>query len=333
MCIAGIVFTTDSLLIISTITEVHVSSLTARALTRFEQHHGIASIDRLIADGVSRSVIKRLQREGMIEQVLQGAYRLRGQPLTDLGRMAAVCTAHPGHVIAGPTAGRLLGFRQLPADLRIHTISPPRSQPTRAPWVRPYRTGAIHADDIIHRADGIVHTSRARTALDLSRFVKVDTHLLSIIEQAMSEGDHSVDDMYSVAVDWMSPQRGWLARYLRLLDTRVAGGGAESHPEVLLGDALANAGIIGLTRQYPIELPGYGTARFDLAVPHLRWAIEVDVFPTHSETAGRASDERRDQAAQLVGWSVTRLGPDAFGQRLDATVARLVTEFDRRRSA
>ncbi len=310
-----------------------MSILTAEALAHLERHHGIASIEQLVASGVSRSVIKRLQRDGLIEQVLQGAYRLRGQPLTELGRMAAVCTAHPGHVIAGPSAARLLGFRQLPADLRIHTISPPRSQPTRAPWVKPYRTAAIHAGDIVRRPDGIVHTSRPRTALDLSRFLKLDAELLSVIEQAMSDGHHSVDEMCAVAIDWMSPRRSWLDRYLCLLDRRVAGGAAESHPEVVLGDALKIAGVVGLVRQLAIELPGYGSARFDLAVPRLRWAIEVDVFPTHAETAGRQSDERRDRAAQIVGWSVTRLGPDAFGAQLDATVAWLVTEFLRRRSA
>jgi very-short-patch-repair endonuclease len=333
MYVSDIVFATDSLLINSSITEVDMSSLTARALAHFERHHGIASIEQLVASGVSRSLIKRLQRDGLIEQVLQGAYRLRGQPLTELGRMVAVCTAHPGHVIAGPSAGRLLGFRRLPADLRIHTISPPHSQPTRAPWVKPYRTAAIHAGDIVRRPDGILHTSRPRTALDLSRFLTLDADLLSVIEQAMSDGHYSVDDMCSVAVDWRSPRRSWLGRYLRLLDRRVAGGAAESHPELLLGDSLTAAGVVGLSRQFPIELPGYGSARFDLAVPRLRWAIEVDVFPTHAETAGRQSDERRDRAAQLLGWSVTRLGPESFDERLGATVAWLVTEFDRRRSA
>lgn len=310
-----------------------MSSLTARALAHFERHHGIASIEQLVECGVSRSVIKRLQREGLIEQVLQGAYRLRGQPLTELGRMMAVCTAHPGHVIAGPSAGRLLGFRLLPADLRIHTISPPRSQPTRAKWIKPYRTAAIRGGDIVGRPDGILHTARPRTALDLSRFIDVDTELLSVIEQAMSDGRHSVDDMRAVAMDWTSPRRGWLSRYLRVLDGRVAGGAAESHPEVLLGDALESAGVVGVVRQFRIELPGYGAARFDLAVPEMRWAIEVDVFPTHAETAGRQSDEHRDRAALLLGWSVTRLGPEAFGDGMNATVARLAVEFRRRRSA
>lgn len=310
-----------------------MAGLTARALTHFEHHHGIASIDQLVACGVSRHAVKRLQRDGLIEQVLQGAYRLRGQPLTEMGRFAAVCTAHPGHVIAGPSAGRLLGFRRLPPDLRVHTISPPHSHPTRSTWVKPYRTDAIHDVDVVHRSDGISHTSRPRTALDLSRFLDRDDDVLSVIEQAMNDGRCTVAEMQSVAVDWMSPRRGWLSRYLRILDRRVDGGAAESHPEVVLGNALGRAGVVGLVRQFTIDLPGYGPARFDLAVPQCRWAIEVDIFPTHAETLGRRSDEQRDRAAHVVGWSVTRLGPDAFGARLSATVATLCEEYRRRQSA
>ena len=306
--------------------------LTNEALTHFETHNGIASIAQLVASGISREQVKRLQREGVIELVLQGAYRLRGQPLTELGRCTAVCIAHPGHAIAGPTAGRLLGLRRLPADLRVHTISPPHSQPTRASWVRPYRTAAIHPHDVVVRSDGIVHTAGPRTAFDLARFVS-DTDLLSIIEQVMRDGPHGVEEMRAVAVDWLTPRRPWAKRYLEVLDRRLGGGAADSHPEVLVEDALAAAGVRGLVRQYPIDVPGYGSARFDLAVPDLRWAIEIDVFPTHFETQGRRRDRERDQGAHALGWSVTRLGPDDLGVNLSDTVRRLLGDYRWRRSS
>lgn len=310
-----------------------MATLTSGALEHFERRHGIASLGQLLDYGMSREAIKKLVREGLIEQVMQGAYRLRGQPLTDLGRLVAVCTAHPGHVISGPSAGRLFALRRLPPDLRVHTISPPASHPTRARWVQPYRTTAFRNIDIVRRSDGIVHTGRPRTALDLARFVDNDVDLLSIIEQAMHDGRHSIEEMRAVALPWRSPRRGWLNRYLEVLDQRVEGGAAESHPEVELGDALRRAGVVGLVRQFAIDLPGFGRGRFDLAIPRLRWALEVDVFPTHRETAGRSSDERRDLAAQAIGWSIRRLGPDAFGPAFARTVRVLADEFQRRTSA
>ena len=80
----------------------------------------------------------------------------------------------------------------------------------------------------------------------------------------------------------------------------------------------------GLVRQHPVELPGYGRARFDLAVVELRWAIEVDVHPTHRETAGVLSDRRRDDAAARSGWTISRVGPAELFDAFDRTVAELV---------
>ena len=84
------------------------------------------------------------------------------------------------------------------------------------------------------------------------------------------------------------------------------------------------AGISGLERQYPIDLPGYGRARFDLAVPSLRWAIEVDVHPAHRETAGIVSDRRRDRASQAVGWWTSRVSADDYEEGFDATITDLL---------
>jgi len=116
-----------------------------------------------------------------------------------------------------------------------------------------------------------------------------------------------------------------------MLDDRVPGGPAESHAEFIVGEALAAVGIRGLVRQHRLAVPGVGRFRFDLAVPDLRWAIEVDAFPPHRETAGHRADLRRDAAVASMGWSTTRLGPRDLGVALDGTVQHLRAEFHRRR--
>jgi very-short-patch-repair endonuclease len=153
------------------------------------------------------------------------------------------------------------------------------------------------------------------------------------MEQAMNDGGLDVGDMWDVASEWSSPRRPWLDRFLRLLDQRLAGGAAESHPEVVLGEALRRGGVIGLVRQHRIDLPGYGRARFDLAIPHLRWAIEADLFPTHRETIGRWRDADRDEAALAIGWATTRVGPEEFGASFERTVEELVDEYHGRSAA
>ena len=304
-----------------------MAQLSAAVLAHFEAHHGVASYAQLTDLGMSAHTIRRLGRDGLFREVLRGVYQLRGQPLTFVGRCVAVCAAHPGHVIAGPAAGRLWDFRGLSRALTVNTISPPASRPTTARWVEVYRTAAIDFErDVLRRPDGVVLTTRARTAMDLARWLD-DSQLLSVIEQAAHDGRLRREDLVAVGADWVSPQRAWLTRYLRLVAGRLEGGAAESHPEVVIGDALLAAGLSGLVRQHRVVLAGFGPARFDLAVPSLRWAIEVDAFPTHAETAGRRNDRRRDDAAAALGWVTTRLGPDRLGAALEATVADLLAVY------
>jgi hypothetical protein len=211
-------------------------------------------------------------------------------------------------------------------------LAPPASNPAIARWVVPYRTDARHDHDVIERDDGIRITTRARTAYDLARWLGPDD-LLSVIEQAAHDGRLGDGDFLDVAADWLSPRRPWVRGFLQALDRRLPGGAAESHPEVRVADALGRAGVRGLVRQHRIELPGHGNVRFDLAIPELRWAIEVDLHPRHRETLGIASDERRDRAAATIGWMTTRVSDIQYEDRFNETIAELAAahaEFRRR---
>ncbi len=303
-----------------------MTHLTSGAHQFFARQHGLASVSQLRSSGLSPRAIERLEQVGAIELVLRGAYRTASVELDDIGRCSAVCLARPSTVIAGPTAGRLWDFRRLPHDRRVHVIAPPASNPAIARWVVPYRTAAIHPDDVIERPDGIRVTTRERTAFDLARHLDADS-LLSVIEQAMHDGRLDEPAMRAVAVDWISSQRPWVWSYLRQLDRRLSGGAAESHPEVIVATALAAAGVRGLVRQYELRIPGYGPARFDLAIPRLRWAIEIDVFPTHDETIGRARDRRRDAAASGAGWTTHRLDRRTYETDLDRWIVATTATY------
>ncbi len=286
------------------------------------RQHGVASTQQLLDSGMSQRQLRRLQHHGALELVLRGAYRTPSAPITELSQCAAVCAARPDVAIAGPTAGRLWGFRRLPPDRRIHVIAPRASNPAIARWVVPYRTDARHDHDLVERDDGIRVTSRTRTAFDLARWLGPDD-LLSVIEQAAHDGRMGDDEFLAVAADWISPRRPWAREFLQALDRRLPGGPAESHPEVRVAGALGRAGVRGLVRQHCIQLPGHGDVRFDLAVPELRWAIEVDLHPRHRETMGIASDTRRDRAASAIGWSTSRITETQYDHRFNETIADL----------
>ena len=300
-----------------------MTHLTGAAHRVFATQHGVASVDQLVGAGLTPRRIKQLEEHGAIVGVVRGAYRSASRELDELGLCAAVCVARPDVSIAGLTAGRIWNFRRLPRDNRIHVLGPPASNPSIAPWVSTYRTAAIHEHDVVQRPDGLRVTTRARTAFDLARWLGPDD-LLSVIEQAMRDGALAEADLVEVAVDWLSPHRKWATMFLRQLARRLDGGAADSHPEVRFGEALGRQGIIGISRQHPVVLPGYGQAYFDLAVPRLRLAIELDVHPTHVETAGAMSDRRRDRAASAIGWHVHRVSRTDYEASFDRSVSEVV---------
>ena len=299
-----------------------MARLSPSAHALLARQHGVASTQQLLDSGLSRRQLQRLQQQGGLELVLRGAYRTPSAQITELSQCAAVCSARPDLAVAGPTAGRLWGFRRLPPDHRIHVIASRASNPAIARWVVPYRTDARHEHDIVERDDGIRITSRARTAFDLARWLGADD-LLSVIEQAAHDGRMSDDEFLAVAADWLSPRRPWARAFLQVLDRRLPGGPAESHPEVRVADALGHAGVRGLVRQHRVHLPDHGDVRFDLAIPELRWAIEVDLHPRHRETLGIASDTRRDRAASTSGWTTSRITKTQYDDRFNETIAEL----------
>jgi very-short-patch-repair endonuclease len=309
-----------------------MSHLPAAVHTLFAQQHGMVSTAQLLEAGLSIHQIARLEAGGTITSFVRGVYRTPSHALDELARCAGVCLGRPKVCIAGPTAGRLWGFRRLPDDRRVHILAPPASKPIAATWVRPYRTAAIRDADVEERSDGVRVTTRARTALDLARTL-APPDLLSVIEQAMHDGGLGVTDMYAVAAEWESPARPWVRTFLRTVSTRIPGGAAESHGEVRLASALRSAGVGGLVRQLPVTLPNYGRARFDLAVPAVMWAIELDLFPTHRETAGARRDAARDAAARAAGWTLSRVTADDYTQRFDETVRALVDRYENIRRA
>ena len=54
-------------------------------------------------------------------------------------------------------------------------------------------------------------------------------------------------------------------------------------------------------------LPNGSVIRIDLAVPAIRWAVEIDVHPDHLLLQGTTKDKRRDRQCHLIGWQVERV--------------------------
>jgi very-short-patch-repair endonuclease len=122
-------------------------------------------------------------------------------------------------------------------------------------------------------------------------------------------------------------------RFLRVLDGRVAGAAAESEWERKVYDRLSQRGVGGMVRQFKVRLPDYGPARFDVAIPDVRWALEIDVHPEHRTVEGAARDNRRDDAADAIGWFVRRISEAQLTDHFESTIDAVVASIARRRQA
>jgi very-short-patch-repair endonuclease len=307
-------------------------ALDHRALSWLRDHHATIATSATVDDALilRTDARRRMVEAGLLRRVVTGAYVFAATPEDELVRCTALCTSRPQVVIAGPTAARMWTMRRAPRDELVHVITPPGSNPCRAKWVRPYRTDTLRPHDVVSRPDGIRVTSPPRTVVDMGRYVE-DLDLASLVEHTLERGMCTEITLRRLATRLVAPRRPWVRRLLEILDARAGGAPAASEWERCVREDLRRRGVHDLVAQHPVDLPGYGRARFDLAIPDLRWALEVDVHPSHRSLEGAARDNRRDRAAQAAGWAVCRVAELQLTADLDRTMADLVDAIAERR--
>lgn len=294
------------------------------------RHQAIATSD-LRALGVSRDQQDRMVANGQLRPVLKGGYVAGSAEPDEVMRETALCLAHPELVIAGFSAGRHWGLRFMANDGLVYAIGPPASHPCKQPWVKVYRTALIDPTDIVTLSDGRRVTSPARTVVDLTRYVSPST-LASIIEHVLHLRYCSVKDLQRCAALLDTPGRPWARRFLRVLAGRLPGAPSESGGEFDVLVEFQRQGVRDLVRQFPVTLPVYGPARFDLSIPEIRWAFEADLHPSHWTPEGIARDQARDAAAAKLHWVTRRGGPVRLSKRnRSATIAEAIDDIARRR--
>jgi len=74
--------------------------------------------------------------------------------------------------------------------------------------------------------------------------------------------------------------------------------------EVVLADALRRRNVPVVPQTQLARLADGRTARIDLAVPEVRWGVELDIHPEHRTLDGSARDARRSRQVHLVGWQI-----------------------------
>lgn len=280
--------------------------LTPSALVTLGRQFNVISTGQLASAGVSRHHRTVLVESGVLEHVGHSVLRVVGSPETLESRLAALCLQHPRGFVTGPTAGGLLSVRRMPRVSPIHFCLPHGGRAPMPPYVRLRQTTKWFDEHRRDLGNGIVVASWARLAFDLSADLS-DADLGSAIEQMLHRGDCTEEELGEMARCMCSTRRRGSARFARVLLRRHSGRPVESHPELVVLEGLLQRGVPVEPQVDDLVLRDGRRVRIDMAVRSVRWAVEVDVHPSHLQLGGTTRDKQRDRQLHLIGWQVERV--------------------------
>ncbi len=282
---------------------VPTPGLTHAAQRWLKDHHDVITSAALSDTGVARSTTSRLVRTGLLRRNQKGVFVAGSSRPTLEQRCVVLCAAHPAGFVTGPTAGMLLGLRRMPRSAAIHFSVRHGVHLPKADGVRFRQTTVLTSKDHMQRGHGIVTASWTRLAFDLAADLRALDHL-SVLQQLLHENKVSVDELVAIERRLGHPARTGSGIFRRNLERLVGSPPNESHPEVVLAEALRARGIPIENQTRLVRASNGRTARVDLAVPEIRWGIELDIHPEHRTFDGHANDARRTRDLHALAWQI-----------------------------
>jgi hypothetical protein len=299
-----------------------MSDLTPAALSWLAAHHGVITTRQLRSRGVGHKTQVRLVERGVLRGVHKGVFVISSTRATLEQRCAALCAAHPEGFVTGPTAGILVGLRRMPIHSSLHFSIRHGARVPPSPGVHFRQTTTLLFADRVRRPDGIVLASWPRLAFDLAADLAPLDHL-SVLQQLLHENKVTSDDLVDIERRLGHPARSGSGLFRRNLE-RIGGSGPnESHYEVRLADALRARGIPIEHQSRLVRASNGRAARVDLAVPAVRWGIELDIHPEHRTFEGQANDARRVRDLHVLEWQIEPV-TESDMQDLDRLTEELV---------
>ncbi|MGB3734307.1 MAG: type IV toxin-antitoxin system AbiEi family antitoxin domain-containing protein [Ilumatobacter sp.] len=281
-----------------------MADLTSKALRLARSQHGVITTSQLVGAGVSRTTIRRLEGAEVLVGDYKSVRRIASSERTLEQRCAELCLAHPKTFITGATAGQLYGLRRMPQRSPI-ILSSAHPLHLVHDGVRQRRSTKVSASDIVRRLDGIRLAQPTRLAFDLAAELADRDHR-SVLDQLVHEHGVTVPELFRIAERLCHRARPGSARFTASIAT-LTDTPTESDAERRVADALLARGVPVETNAEWLHFPNGRRARLDLAVPSIRWGVEIDVHPSHLGVIGSTDDKRRDRQAALLGWIIVRV--------------------------
>ncbi|MET0146046.1 MAG: hypothetical protein ABW328_14890 [Ilumatobacteraceae bacterium] len=282
-----------------------MADLTPAAQRWLATHHGVITTATLQSLDVGKQTRRRLVAAGVLRAVDRGIFVISTASSTFEQRCAVMCATHPSGFVTGPSGGMLLGLRRMPRTTTIHFAVRHGLHLTTIAGVRHRQTTAIGPADRAVRADGIVVAAPVRLAFDLAADLRPLDHL-SVLEQLLQLGTVTHAELSAIDRRLGHPARPGSGQFRRTL-LRLGTAAADSHPEVLLADALERRGVPIERQSRVLAFANGRSARIDLAVPAVRWGVELDIHPEHRSVEGHAQDAGRVRHLHRVGWQIEQV--------------------------
>ncbi len=279
-------------------------NFSAKTLITLQRQVGHLTSRQLTAGGVGRTARQRLVDDGVFERSFKSVYRVATRRPTLEQRLVALSLAHPSGFVTGPTAGGYLGLRRMPRASQIHFCIPHDARIEIPHDVRVRQSTRVGPADVRRLENGILIANWPRLLFDLAADL-TKASLTSVIDQVLRAGDCSLEDLGAISLRLCHPTRRGSDLFLRTLMERGDRKPVDSHPELDVLNGLLARGV-PVEPQDELRLPNGKRIRIDLAVPAVRWAVEVDVHPSHGLQPGIVSDKQRDRQLHLIDWEVER---------------------------
>lgn len=281
---------------------MRTTSRLGNALAYASENHGLLPAGVLQAAGLSPRQIAQLVRDGVLERILHGLYRLTGTR-SAVQDVAAAVTRHRDAVASHTSALFIHGLDVEPPAIP-HITLPPGST-SRA------RLGTLHRSPM-DRSDRTIRqripvTSLPRSVVDAGETMTVEG-LAAVVNEAVSQRmvtiPHIIDAAGRVEA---APGRVGSGRLRAVLATWT---------ESLQPDSVAEAAAIRRIRTHGLPAPvtqheirdasGRFVARVDLAWPEHKVGREYQSVKWHRPDRIEP-DENRLQALEALGWTVEPL--------------------------
>jgi len=264
---------------------------------------GTISRHQAIDAGLSGSRIQRRIESGSWLRLASGIYTPASTQATWERQLNAALLSHPGSIVAGLSAARLLGFAGV--GVGRPEILMPFEGNGRSPIARVIR--ARHFDTVERTiVEGLECTSAAETVLTLSMRWPA-ARMERMVDEGLARGLLGVADFDPILERLAFARQPGLKTLRRVVSQRAddAYQPPTTELERLLFRLLDHPRLPAYTRQLPIEYPSL-KATVDAFIDSWRMIVEADGRRWHTRKEDFERDRLRDNAAVAAGFSVMR---------------------------